>query len=294
MKNIFATTHWTFLLLALAICLLPRARAGAAQPLSDEQLVSITFEQNLNTNINRDLQFHDENGREVRLGDYFGKKPVVLVLGYYQCPMLCTLTLNGLVQAMEDMKWSVGKEFDIVDVSIDPHETPVLALAKKRTYVKRYGRSGADAGWHFLTGDESDIRALTSEAGFKYAYDPVSKQYAHPSGVIILTPDGKISQYLFGVTFQSSALYASLHNASGEKVSSPVQQFILLCFHYNPITGKYGAAIMFSVRVLAVATLLGIAWLVISMVRREKRRQLLPPSGSSASLAPERNIGTRS
>jgi len=216
----------------------------------------------------------------------------VLVLGYFQCPMLCTLTLNGLVQAMEDMKWSAGKEFDIVDVSIDPHETAALALAKKHSYVKRYGRTGADAGWHFLTGDESAIRALTAEVGFKYAYDPVSKQYAHPSGLVILTPDGKISQYLFGVTYKSSELYAALHNASGDRISSPVQKLILLCFHYNPITGKYGAAIMFTIRVLAVATLLGLAWLIVSLVRREKRRQSPAPTGSSAALAPEPGIGT--
>jgi len=289
--NIVSTNLWS-LLLAIVICALPRARAGAAQPLSDEQLLSVTFQQNLNAQIDPNIQFRDENGREIRLGDYFGKKPVVLVLGYYQCPMLCTLTLNGLVQAMEDMKWSVGKDFDIIDVSINPHETPALALSKKRSYLKRYGRSGADAGWHFLTGDDSAIRALTDEAGFKYVFDPVAKEYAHPSGVIILTPGGKISHYLFGVTYNSRELYASLHDASGEKISSPVQQLILLCFHYNPITGKYGAAIMFSVRILAVATLVGLAWLVTSLVRREKRRQALAPSGSSAAPAPEPHIDT--
>jgi protein SCO1/2 len=291
MKNIFIAARGTSLLLALTLCLFAVPR-GRAQSLSDEQLLSVTFDQKLNAQIDPGLRFRDENGREVRIGDYLGKKPVVLVLGYYQCPMLCTLTLNGLVQAMEDMKWSVGKDFDIVDVSINPHETPALALAKKHTYLKRYGRSGADVGWHFLTGDESAIRALTGEAGFKYVYDPVSKQYAHASGLVILTPEGKISRYLFGVTYHASDLYASLHDASGQKISSPIQQLVLLCFHYNPIKGKYGAAIMFSVRVLAIATLLGLAWLVISLVRRDKRRQSLPP-GSSAPLATAPNIGTR-
>jgi len=256
------------LLAALALCWLsPYANA---QSLSDEQLLSVTFQQNLNTQINRDLRFRDENGHDVRIGDYLGKKPVVLVLGYYQCPMLCTLTLNGLVQAMEDMKWSVGREFDIINVSIDPHETPALALAKKKNYLRSYGRSGADAGWHFLTGDESAIRELTGEAGFKYVYDPASKQYAHPSGVVILTPQGKISQYLFGVTFHASDLFAALRNASGEKVGSPIQRLVLLCFHYNPISGKYGAAIMLTIRILAALTLIGLAWLIVALSRRKK------------------------
>ena len=270
MKRIFQSNHWIVLLLALVISSLPRA---SAQPLSDDQLLSVTFNQNLNSQINRDLHFRDENGRDVQLADYLGKKPVVLVLGYYQCPMLCTLTLNGLVQAMEDMKWSVGREFDIINVSIDPRETPALAVAKKNNYLKKYGRPGADAGWHFLTGDEPVIRELTTEAGFKYVFDPASKQYAHPSGVVILTPDGKISRYLFGVTYKASDLYASLRDASGEKIGSPIQRLVLLCFHYNTITGKYGAPIMVVIRIFGVATLLVLVWLIVSLIRREKRQE---------------------
>ncbi|HEX3626005.1 MAG TPA: SCO family protein [Verrucomicrobiae bacterium] len=273
MKRIL-TTRWTLLLLAFAICSLACRRAGA-QSLSDDQLLSVTFEQNLNSQINRDLQFRDENGHDVRLGDYFGKKPVVLVLGYYQCPMLCTLTLNGLVQAMEDMKWTVGRDFEIINVSIDPRETPALAQAKKNNYLKKYGRAGADAGWHFLTGGEPAIHELTTEAGFKYVFDPASKQYAHPSGVVILTPDGKISRYLFGVTYHASDLFASLRDASGEKIGSPIQQLILLCFHYNPITGKYGAAIMLTVRLLGATTVIAVTWLIVFFIRREKTRPSL-------------------
>jgi len=294
MKKMLHTNCWMSLLLILAIHSLPFPCAGA-QSLSDTQLLSVTFQQNLNSQINRDLRFRDEYGRDVRLGDYFGKKPVVLVLGYYQCPMLCTLTLNGMVQAMEDMKWGVGKEFDIINVSIDPHETPALALAKKRNYLKKYGRSGADAGWHFLTGDESSIHELTTEAGFKYLFDPVAKQYAHPSGLVILTPDGKISQYLFGVTFHASDLYAALHDASGAKIGSPIQRLVLLCFCYNPITGKYGAAIMLTVRILGAATVLSMAWFFIFFIRREKRPQ--PPghgaSGIAASAKAASNLNTR-
>jgi protein SCO1/2 len=289
MKRMFHSNRWMLLLLVITIYSL-LCEFADAQSLSDDQLLSVTFEQNLNSQINRDLRFRDENGGDVRLGDYLGKKPVVLVLGYYQCPMLCTLTLNGLVQAMEDMKWSVGREFDIINVSIDPRETPALALAKKRNYLKKYGRSGADAGWHFLTGDEPAIRALTTEAGFKYVFDPASKQYAHPSGLVILTPDGKISRYLFGVTYHASDLFAALHDASGEKIGSPIQRLILLCFHYNPITGKYGAAIMFTVRILGATTVIGLAWLIILLTRREKHRQLIT-LGASRTAAP--NISPR-
>ena len=151
--------------------------------------------------------------------------------------MLCTLTLNGLVHAMDDMKWSVGREFDIINVSIDPRDTPALALAKKKNYIRQYGRAGAEAGWHFLTGNESAIRQLADEAGFHYAYDTTSKQYAHPSGLVILTPEGKISHYFFGVTYDVNDIFPRAFvtgDASGNRIGSPVQRLILLCFHYNP------------------------------------------------------------
>src|SRR5439155_18282696 len=166
------------------------------QTLSDENLASIRFKQKLNSQISLDLPFRDENAKAVRLGAYFNGKPVILVMGYYGCPMLCTFVLNGMVEGLEDIKWSIGKEFDVVNVSIDPHETTALASAKKRTYLKRYGRTSAAAGWHFLTGEESAIKRLSDEVGFEYVYDKASKQYAHPSGVIILTAQGIVSHYL--------------------------------------------------------------------------------------------------
>jgi protein SCO1 len=157
-------------------------------------------------------------------------------------------------------------------VSIDPKETAELAAAKKQSYLRKYGRAGAGAGWHFLTGDEPQIRKLADEVGFHYAYDASIKQYAHPSGLVILTPDGKVAKYFFGVKFAPSELYASLQDASKSKVGSPIERLVLLCFHYSPIKGKYGALIMSIVRILGAATLVGIAWLFIAMIRRERAR----------------------
>jgi protein SCO1/2 len=217
-----------------------------------------------------DLPFVDETGRAVRLGDYFGEKPVVLVLGYYGCPMLCTLVLNGLVETMEGMKWRVGNEFEVVNVSINPQELPALAAAKRQSYLKRYGRAGAENGWHFLTGKEPEIQTLAQAVGFGYRFDPASKQYAHPSGLVILTPHGKVSRYLFGVSFSSRELYTALKEASSNKVSSPIQELILLCFHYNPMTGKYSAMILGLVRMLSAATVLGLVALIVVSIRRTK------------------------
>jgi protein SCO1 len=246
--------------------------AANAQSLTEDQLLKISFDQKLNSQVSLDLPFRDENGKAVTLRNYFREKPVVLVLGYYQCPMLCTLTFNGMVEAMNDMRWSIGKEFTVVHVSIDPKETAELAAAKKQSYLRKYGRAGAGAGWHFLTGDEPQIRKLADEVGFHYAYDPSIKQYAHPSGLVILTPDGKVAKYFFGVKFAPAELYASLQDASKSKVGSPIERLVLLCFHYSPIKGKYGALIMSLVRILGAATLVGIAWLFIAMIRRERAR----------------------
>jgi protein SCO1/2 len=254
-----------------------------AQPLSDETLVKIRFDQKLGTQVSLDLPFRDEHGQAVRLGNYFNAagarrsstappKPIILVLGYYECPMLCTLQLNGMIETLEDMRWSVGHQFSVINVSINPRETPALAAAKKTTYLKRYGRSGASEGWHFLTGESTAIDQLAREVGYHFAYDESAKQYAHPSGIVVLTPEGKIAHYLFGVTFSASDLYASLQDASSKKIGSPIRELILLCFHYNPITGKYGAQIMFAVRLLSAGTVLALVGMVITLVRRERAK----------------------
>jgi protein SCO1 len=275
---------------ALLLCLLLLYSQVAARTLSDDALAQIRFEQKLNNQVSLALPFQDEEGKPVQLGQYFAEKPVLLVLGYYECPMLCTLVLNGMVETAADIRWSIGREFEVVDVSINPKETFALAAAKKRAYVKRYGRSGAAEGWHFLTGDKASIRELANQVGFCYVYDASSKQYAHPSGLVILTPKGKVSRYLFGVTYSPKELYAALRDASSEQVGSPIRQLILLCFHYNPITGKYSGAILVILRLLGIATVLGFLWLVVTLVRRGNaaqasvaaRSENLPDSSASA------------
>jgi protein SCO1/2 len=239
--------------------------------LSDDQLLQVTFDQKLNQQVALDLQFRDEDGRAVRLGDYFGRRPVILTLGYFGCPMLCTLVLNGAVESLQDLKGSIGEEFEMIYVSIDPNETPELAAAKKQTYLKRYGRDGADAGWHFLTGKEPAIRQLADEVGFHYAYDASAKQFAHPSGLIILTPDGKVSRYFFGITFSPNELNAALHEANSGKISSPIERLLLLCFHYNPLKGKYGNLVMLCLRVAGGATVLGVVAMVVVAGRRKPK-----------------------
>jgi protein SCO1/2 len=256
------------ILAPIVSCLLPLTHLLAAQPLSDEALAQIRFEQKQNAQISLNLPFVDEDGSPVQLGQYFRQKPVVLVMGYYECPMLCTLVLNGLMESAADMKWSIGREFDVIDVSINPREKPALAAAKKRSYVQRYGRSGSAAGWHFLTADGYASRELANEVGFRYAHDQISGQYAHPSGLIILTPSGKVSGYLFGVAYPSKELYEALQRASLNRVSLSLRQFVLLCFHYNPVSGKYSGVILMILRGLGVATVIGMVCLVLVLVRR--------------------------
>jgi protein SCO1 len=267
------------LALALALALHPAALVAApASSLSDQTLAAIKFDQNLNSQVSLELRFRDEAGRSVQLGDCFGGKPVILVLGYYECPMLCTLVLNGLVDSLLDLKANIGNQFTVVNVSINPAEKPELAAAKKRTYLRRYGRPGAEPGWHFLTGDEAAIKKLADEVGFHYAYDPAANQYAHPSGIIVLTPQGKIARYFFGVNFPAKELSVALREASDERVGSPIQQLILLCFHYSPLRGKYGKLILLVLRVGGLLTVLGLAGLILTA--RQRHRTLATPTPS--------------
>jgi protein SCO1 len=274
-----ATT--ALLILGFSLLSVPCANA---QSLTETQLSSITIDQKLGATVSKNLWFRDETGRDVQLGDYLSKKPVVLVLGYYQCPMLCNATLNGMIQGMEDMRWSIGQDFEVIHVSIDPTEKPTLAAAKKATYLKRYGRKNAAAGWHFLTGDPADITKLAEQTGFRYSYDPTVKQYAHASGLIILTPDGVISKYMMGVEFPSNELYDALKAATKREVGSRIQEFFLLCFSHNPTKGKYGNTVMVGVRTLGVITLVALAWLMISLARRETK---LSEPGHQASSPPD-------
>jgi len=246
--------------------------ANSARSIGTAELQTVRFDQKLNEKISLDLRFFDESGREIRLQNYFNDKPVVLVLGYYGCPMLCGLVLNGLVEALQDLKATIGNDFDVVFVSIDPKETPALAQAKKRTYLKRYGRPASEQGWHFLTGSERDVHALAEQVGFRYAYDPVSKQFAHASGFVILSPQGRIAQYFFGVTYSAKGLSAALKMAASERVSSPIQQLLLLCFHYAPVSGKYGPLVVLVLRIMALATVVLLGAAIVLWLRRERAK----------------------
>jgi len=207
-----------------------------------EELKGIGIKEHLGAQVKLDeLSFRDEQGTAHTLSDYFkSKKPVILTLVYYQCPMLCNLVLNGLLEGMKKIEWSVGNQYEIVTVSINPHEREALARKKKSTYIGSYGRPGAEAGWHFLTGDEPAIEALASQVGFEYRYDPDEKQYAHAAAIFILTPDGKVSRYLYGTDFQAQTLKLGLLEASSGKISlTTLDRVLLFCFHFDPYKNSY-------------------------------------------------------
>jgi protein SCO1 len=206
-------------------------------------LKQVRFDQRLNHTIPLDLVFRNEHGQTVELGQYFGSKPVILTLVYYTCPMLCTQVLNGLDRSLENIPPTIGKDFNVVTVSIDPNDTPVLAAAKQAMYTGMYGRPGAQQGWNFLVGQQAQIKQLADAVGFHYAYDPDSKQFAHAAGIMVLTPQGKLSSYFYGVQYPERDLRLALYQASKGKIGSPVDALLLYCYHYDPHTGKYGLLI---------------------------------------------------
>ena len=220
------------------------------------RLENVGIEQHLNAQVPSDLTFLDDSGKIVKLGDYFGHKPLILNLVYYNCTMLCGEALAGLASAMRLVKFNVGNEFDVITVSFDPRETPEMAAAKKKDYVGRYGRPNAAAGWHFLTGQADSINALTKVVGFQYQYDPKSNQYAHATAIMVLTPQGRISRYFYGVDFPPKDLRMGLVEASQGKIGNAVDAVLLYCYHYDPETGKYGAMVANILRLAAAATIL--------------------------------------
>jgi protein SCO1 len=220
------------------------------------RLENVGIEQHLDAQVPPDLVFLDDTGKSVRLGDYFGRKPLILNLVYYNCTMLCGEALAGLASAMRLVKFDVGNEFDVLTVSFDPRETPEMASAKKKDYVGRYGRANAAAGWHFLTGQPNSINALTKVVGFQYQYDPKSNQYAHATAIMVLTPQGRISRYFYGVDFPPKDLRMGLVEASQGKIGNAVDAVLLYCYHYNPETGKYGAMVANILRLAAAVTIL--------------------------------------
>jgi protein SCO1/2 len=234
-------------------------------------LRDVGFDQRLGEQVPLDLVFHDEGGKDVRLADLMHGKPAVLSLVYYECPMLCTMVLNGLTSCMQMVKFDVGKEFDVITVSFDPRDTPEIAAKKKAGYVQRYRREGAAAGWHFLTGSEESIRSLTKACGFRYKWDEKSNQFVHASGIMVLTPDGHLSRYFYGVEYPPKDLRLGLVEAANGKIGNVADQVLLYCFHYDPATGKYGAAVIAILRLAAGMTLVGLAALLLLMRRRGRR-----------------------
>jgi protein SCO1/2 len=233
----------------------------------------VGIDQKLNDNVPLDCVFNDENGKQVTLGEYFHQsKPVILSLVYYECPMLCTQILNGMATSLKNLEFSAGKEFTVLSISINPDEKPPLAKKKQKTYVAEYGRAGAENGWHFLTGDEPSIKKLADAVGFHYVYDPETKVYAHASGIMVATPEGKLARYFYGVEYEPRDLRFAIMEASKENIGSPVDKLLLLCYHYDPMTGKYGPVIQNVLRIGGALTILVVGGMIFLLIRRDRHK----------------------
>ena len=248
-----------------------KREAGVPASALPAPLREIGFDQNLDRLLPLDIPFTDEQGRTVRVGDYFGGRPVVLAFVYYDCPLLCMQVLNALASALDVLSLQPGKDFDVVTISFDPREKPALAAAKKAAALQRYKRPGAAAAWHFLTGEQSAIERATRAAGFRFVWDERLKQFAHPTGIIVLTPDGHVARYLFGIEYGPRDLRLAIVDASAGKIGSPIDSFLLYCYHYDPMTGRYGLVIMRAIRLAGAATVLALGTFIVVMVRRERR-----------------------
>ena len=264
--------------LAMALCILfaapitltaqssPWPAASGLPPV----LRDVDFSPKLDAAVPLDLEFRDENARRVRLADYFHGKPVILVLVYYRCPMLCDQVLDGLASSLKVLSFNAGAQFEVVAVSFNPRETPDMAAEKKREVLVHYRREGAAGGWHFLTGDQSSIGPLTGAAGFRYAWDPATNTYAHASGILILTPEGRISRYFYGIEYAPRDVRLGLVEASANKIGTPIDRVLLFCYHYDPATGKYGAVVINLIRGGGILTVLALGLVVFVFLRREK------------------------
>ena len=267
------TNIWAIaaVLVAIVACAAPlRANTDNSNSADRPKILrDVGIDQRLNEQVPLDLPFKDETGKTVKLGDYFGKKPVILSLVYFDCPMLCTMVENGLMQSLKQVNFDVGDEFEVVTVSFDPRDTPEVANAKKALYVGLYGRKGAAKGWHFLTGNQPSITALTKAVGFRYAYDPQTGQFAHATAIMVLTPQGKLARYFYGIQYPPGGLRLALVEASHEKIGSPVDAVLLFCCQYNPATGKYGLIISHVISIAGGITVLILGTLMFILFRSE-------------------------
>jgi protein SCO1 len=279
-------------LLARALALIALSGCAFAQGMNSGGIMSppasvkppglqhVGIEQRLNEQIPLDLTFRDEAGKTVRLGDYFGKKPVVLNFVYYRCPMLCPELLIGLQSALRMLKFDVGKEFDVITVSFDPNDTPEIAAAKKAEVLARYKRPGAENGWHFLTGSQESIAALTQAAGFEYEFDKTTGQFAHSTAIMVVTPTGKLAQYYYGVDFPPNDLRLALIQASNNKIGNLADAVLLYCFHYDPATGRYSAIISRIIQLAGGFTILSLGILLLVLLRRGPDHELRKENSS--------------
>jgi protein SCO1 len=276
------TTGRASFLLTIACSLLALLLAHAAQAHDDRPIAlrNVDLQQNLGAKIPLELEFYDATGKEVSLREYFSRRPVILSFVYYSCQDLCPLILDGLVRSLRPLSLDVGDQFDVVVVSFDPRDTPALATAKKADSVKQYARPDTQDGWHFLTGDENAIQRLTDAAGFRYNYESDKDRFGHATGIILLTPDGKIARYFYGMEFSPRDLRLGLIEASANKIGSPIDQLLLFCYHYDPVSGKYNLLITNVLRLAAIVTVGALAIFIALMLRRDRQCQVQP--GESA------------
>ena len=273
-NNSKAYTRWFFALGVLLLSL-PSWGQGMTQGIMSPPanvrppgLEHVGIEQRLNQQVPLDLAFRDETGNPVHLSDYFGQKPVILNLVYYKCPMLCSEVMSGLTRALKVLKFDAGNQFNVLSVSFNPRETPPLAAAAKAQYLQRYGRPGDAQGWHFLTGPQESIAALTQAVGFQYQYDSQTDQYAHATAIMVLTPEGRVAQYYYGVEYSPKDLRLGLIQASHHKIGNLVDEVFLYCYHYDPATGKYGAIISRILELSGLATILVLGGMVLILFWR--------------------------
>jgi protein SCO1 len=268
-----------------------RREPGMAASVVPRPLREIGFDQRLDERVPLDVEFKDDQGRTVKLGEYFGRKPVVLAFVYYDCPMLCTMVLSSITSTLGVLSLDAGKDFELVMVSFDPRETPELAARKKAEYVHRYDRPTAASGWHFLTGEPPSIERLTKAAGFRYAWDDETQQFAHPAGIVVLTPDGRLARYLFGLEYGPRDLRFALVEASEGRIGTPIDAALLYCFHYDPMTGRYGFVVMRALRIAGAATVVAIGTFVLVMLRRERKMRGRIPAAQHPAGSAEHPLG---
>jgi protein SCO1/2 len=253
------------------LVLLPAASPAAAHTTRPAIFSDLAFDQRLNEQVPLDLRFQDEAGRTVNLRDYFGTKPVILVPIYYSCTTVCPILMDGLARSLRSLPFDPGKDFEVVTVSINPRETPRQAADRREHVLKRFERPGTEGGWHFLVGDDASIRPLMNAVGFRYTYDAKSDQYAHPTGIVILTPQGRTARYFYGIDFPPRDLRLGLIEAAENKIGTVIDQALLFCYRYDPITGKYGLIVMNTLRLAGLGTVLVLGTSILLMLRRERR-----------------------